>query len=398
MATMQTNMRKIVLSQVLFVLTICSMNGQVIIQSDSLSKYYYPYFNTARLKVKTSFASVANCYNFSTDGAKPVRIPNLYLALYHDDRQELGCLIDSMGHKLLDSIDFDLAFFNNRAIVKKKGFYGVVTSEGKLLKPFRFNTADKEMKGLSPFQELLAKEQNYDYYYQSILTTDFFRHKYGLIDVNGNLLVDTIYNEKSVLLSNPKEKKKVGQLYENILFRNDTSICIVNMKTGKIITRKWNKHNTILQVPLVYNHKQFYIFENKRKLKYGLMDEEANIILDSKYESVLTKDFAEAVFRNTEDIKDLDEVMWYPGLSDINLKSIRSSFEDRLKKNNHTEILQVPQYIFIKRGNKLGIFNMKTQKIEVHCTYEDICFDTQRGIYGILKSGKLEKEEVIKLK
>jgi hypothetical protein len=112
----------------------------------------------------------------------------------------------------------------------------------------------------------------------------------------------------------------------------------------------------------------------------------------------LTKDFAEAAFRNTQDIKDLDEVMWYPGLSDINIKSIRSSFEDRHKKNNHTEILQVPQYIFIKRGNKLGIFNMKTRKIEVHCKYEEFSFDLQRGTYGILKSGKLGEEVVIKLK
>ena len=379
-------------------LTVSSVSSQVIIQGDSLSKYHYQQFNSAKLKVKTPFTSIANCYDFSTDGAKPVRIPNLFIGLYHDDRQELGCLMDSSGHNLQDSIFFDIAFFNNKALVNKKGWFGVVSAEGKLLKPFSFNEADKGMTGISPFDELLAKEQNYDYYYQPIRNSVINNPNYGLIDCNGNLLVDTIYTEKTTLLSNPKAKKKVGQLNENILFRNDTSVCIVNMETGKIITRKWNKQINILQVPLVYNHKQFYIIENTRTLKYGLMDEEANILLETNYESVLTKDFADVAFRNTRELKLFDDIMWYPGLTDINLKTVSRSFEDRHKKNNHTEILHIPQYLFIKKGNKLGIFNMKTRKVEVPCKYEEFSFDLQRGTYGILKSGKLEKEELIKLK
>ena len=376
-------------------LTVGSVSSQVIIQGDSLSRHFYQYFNSAKLKVKTPFPSVANCCNFSTVGAKPVRIPNLFLALYHDDQQELGCLIDSSGHKLQDSIFFDIAFFNNKALVMKNGCYGVVSTEGKMLIPFRFKAADKEMTGVSPFDELMATGRNYDYYYQPMQTINLLRHNYGLIDCKGNLLVDTIYSQKSVLLSNPKMKWKIGQLVENILFRNDTSLCIVNMETGKIITHKWNKRNTILKIPLVYNHKQFYVIENTQTAMYGLMDEEANILLDAKYESILTKVFADVAFRNTNELKRIDDMMWYPGLTDINKQPVRRSFEDRHKKNNHTEILQVPQYIFIKRGNKLGIFNVKTRKTEVPCKYEDIYFDTQRGILGLLKTGK---EELIKLK
>ena len=205
-------------------LAISSVSSQVIVEGDSLSKYHYQQFNSAKLKVKTPFLSVANCYDFSVDGVDPVRIPNLYIGLYHDDRQELGCLIDSLGHKLLDSIFFDIAFFNNKALVMKNGCYGVVTTEGKMLIPFRFKAADKEMPGVSPFDELLASGRNYDYYYQPMQTINYLRHNYGLIDCKGNLLVDTIYSQKSVLLSNPKMKWKIGQLVENILFRNDTSL------------------------------------------------------------------------------------------------------------------------------------------------------------------------------
>jgi hypothetical protein len=358
-----------------------------------LSKYHYQQFNSANLKFANNYRSIANCYNFKTDGSVPLKIPNLFIALYNDDQKELACLIDATGKKLIDSISLNLAFFNNTAIVLKKDKYGIVNTKGELMVPYFFKKCNFESP-FNPFDEIILKQNNYDFFYQTISTHDFFSPKYGLIDCTGNLLVDTIYNERSKILCNPTDISKTGLLYENIVFKNDTNICIINFETGKIISKKWRKENYILTIPLVYNKKQYYIYSSNLSNNFGLIDEDANIVLENEFENILLSYFAEIAFSNSEKVKDFCEAM-YQDLAAINNNKIEKSFENIEGKNLKTPIINLPQYIFIKKNNKIGVFNMRTLRIEVPCVYESIYKNNKGQSIGYMKTGK---EDLLNLK
>lgn len=382
-------MRLIIILFLTYLSSILISKGQVIPSCDSLSRYNYQYFNSSNLKLNSKYRSIANCYNFKTDGTDPIKISNLFIALYDDPRKELACLIDSAGKKLIDSIALNVAFFNNNAIVLKNNKYGIVNIKGELVMSFVFNKCYPEDL-FNPFEEIVLKQYNYDYYFQPIVTYSPLFPKYGLIDCFGNLLVDTIYNEKIKILCNPKEESKNGKLYENILFKNDSSICIVNYETGKIVSKKWQKENYILPIPLVFNTKQYYIYSSNLTNDYGFIDDEANIVLNNEFEHILTINFADAAFSNAKEVKGFCETLLYPELKAINNKKIVNSFETTDGENSSTAIINLPQYIFIKKKNKTGVFNMETLKIEIPYKYESIYKNNKGQLIGYLKTGKEE--------
>lgn len=392
-------MRNLILVSILYLLSISSISAQIISSTDSLSKYQYQNFNSAKLKpsIHKHYRSIANCYNFKTDGSNPVKIPNIYIALYDDGRQELGCLIDSTGKKLVDSIFYDLAFFNNTAIVlrKNKHFeneYSIVNSKGVMTTPFKINNW-KDWWGAvyNPFTELTITQKNFDYYYFPIATYGpLIYPRFGLIDCSGKLLLDTIYSENYRILSNPKDVSKKGLLYENLVFKNDTSIAIVNYETGKIITKKWDSVNYILPIPLMYNKKQYYVYAGGDTTNdYGLIDNEGNVVLKNNYRDVLAKSFANAAFQDTEAVQSFCSFL-YTQLSEINDKEVDYSFGRTETKdgNSKTTIINLPKYIFIRKNNLLGIFNMETLKIEVPCIYNDIGKNHAGDVFGYLKNGE----------
>lgn len=130
-------------------------------------------------------------------------------------------------------------------------------------------------------------------------------------------------------------------------------------------------------------------------LIHGLIDDQANIVLENQFDNLLTKDFADAAFSTAKEVKVFCDAILYPELRAINNKEISHSYDIKDGRNPNAAIVDLPQYVFIKRKNRIGIFNMATLKIEIPCKYESIYKNNKGQVFGYFKA---EKEELLILK
>lgn len=205
---------------------------------------------------------------------------------------------------------------------------------------------------------------------------------YGLLDINGNMVLDTIFSQPIGLLSNKFLDNGKANYGYNYLFSSDTQAFLYNAVSNTKSNVTWLSKYHILRFPMVYNKQQFYLYSDNDKKLFGLISDNGQV--------VLANDFSDLIMISDRfKILELD-FLSLSGLKNIFQNDMKYSLSllNNLDKNNlfnqifgQYPILQMPKYIYLKKNNKVGVYNLATKQMVIPCKFDSIkCYSAGKLI------------------
>lgn len=174
-------------------------------------------------------------------------------------------LIDYSGNKVTEAIYGQiesLGYKEGELLVEQDGKYGVINIKGTNLIQIKYETVSVD--GYYTEDEKYEKAG----YIVGVKTEEGYR--YGYIDVDGNLLLETEYNDISRVID----------------FNGDKNIYLIASKNGQygVYKNKSQIINTEYQSIHYYKNVDRFIVEKSKK--YGVADIDGNIIIEVKYAQI----------------------------------------------------------------------------------------------------------------
>lgn len=221
---------------------------------------------------------------------------------------------------------------------------------------------------------------------------------YGLIDLDGNIIIDASYDEISSLSYKPG----------SILVKKDNKYGIIDISGNEIVEVKYsNISSDGYCSPTNSYDKTGYIVSEKSKngVNYGYVDYKGNLVLDLKYESIdraleydeedifliVMQKGKKGVFRNKKKIIDLN-------FQDINYSDISNVFVVNKNGkygffNNAGKVILKPQYtsysiagnyISVQKNDKNELFDINGNLVNIN-SYKKM-IETNNPLYFIAEN------------
>lgn len=281
--------------------------------------------------------------------------------------------ISSKGEKAFDRVfnNYD-SFVNGIALMKENDFYGAINEKGKTVIPFKYKKIKRkddnifaqsdnklaiyDILGKLIKEVQLAKYSNFD---DDFYFVKFEKNgKFGLIDFNGNIVVEAKYDD-----------------IEKFEDRLITKVRL-NDKYG-VIDRKGN-----VLLPVKYENFPIHIYKktfiHEENEQFGLLRYDGKISIPLQYENLEWFKFQEYLVATKDDKE---------GLIDINNKQILPFEFDDIKKIKiyHDELVPINDYFECTKNNTKGILDVNGKIIVPFGNYEEIAFFSENKIFGALK-------------
>ena len=212
------------------------------------------------------------------------------------------------------------------------------------------------------------KNKNYTLEYVSNVEYMVFENnnKYGVINKNGEIIIDSIYDE--IDIPNPSKSVFICK-YDYNIDKQEYNIKVLNENNEPILYQYFLVEAIELdwdssEIPFEKSALKF-----KQKGKYGLIDFDGNIIAKAKYDEIESLDFQEGLLVVKKKGK--------YGVININGDYILKEKYDIIKSNeNYQAVNQIENVGFIvgnltSNGYKYGYVNYKNQKI-LNIEYDQI--------------------------
>lgn len=218
--------------------------------------------------------------------------------------------------------------------------------------------SEEILKGYNKVEAIDNFDSKQNIWYEENVLRVLKDGKYGLINLNGDILLPCEYTE-IVSLKGVKN---------NFLVKKDNKVGLVNEKGQFIISKEYSNILTMKE-----GYKDEYIIVNTEN-KYGVISTSGKIIIETKYENIK--------YLNSKDM--------YAATDGGALKLISS--EDKvLLDTGYDDIIQAKgENVVILKNNKYGVINLKGEQ-KIPTEYDEIKYTN--SIYYIAK--KADKYGVI---
>ena len=221
---------------------------------------------------------------------------------------------------------------------------------------------------------------------------------YGLIDLNGNIIIEAVYEEIEGLAYKPG----------NILVKKDGKFGIVDINGNQIIEAKFDGINSDDYCSPVdsYQKAGFIVSEkNKDGINYGYIDYKGKEILDTKYESIdraleydeenifliVMQNGKKGAFKNKKKIIELKfQEINYSGMSNVFVvnKNGKYGFYNNngkvILKPQYTNYSMAGNYISVQKDNKTELFDINGNLVNTN-SYKKM-IETNNPLYFIAEN------------
>lgn len=201
----------------------------------------------------------------------------------------------------------------------------------------------------------------------------YTNEKWGVIDRNGEIIIDTTYDEMVVV---PDQNKDLFIVTYDMNYENETYQTKVLNKSGEEILTNYQQVQAIENSDGTDIWYENNILKFEQNGKYGLIDFNGKLILNAEYDDIYA---LEGITKNIIIEKD--------GLKGL----VNTSMGEVIIKPEYSEISTLTEtyengYI-VKQNGKYGIISADA-KIIFEPTYDEIKNVTSNGYYAVIQSGK----------
>lgn len=222
--------------------------------------------NTTKVYNEKNEEILANYKDVSSIRLKNLATDLMYekSVLRYRDGQKYG-LIDYSGNKITEAIYESiesLGYKEGELLVKQDGKYGVINIKGTILVPIKYETVTAD-----GYYNENSKYENSGYIV-SVKTEEGYR--YGYLDVDENVLLETQYNEISRITDTSDDK----------------NIYLIASKNGQYGVYK-NKNKLINhEYQSIQYNKNVNLFILEKSKKFGVADIDGNVKIEVKYSQI----------------------------------------------------------------------------------------------------------------
>lgn len=270
-----------------------------------------------------------------------------YYTIYYNNK--FG-VMDNEGKTIIEPIYDEMIVIPNKEKAVFICTYDVNDTDG----TYKTKVINEKSEELLKNYEKVEVIDNYDskqnIWYEENTLRVLKDGKYGLINLDGKLLLPCEYTQISSLIS----------VKNNILVKKDGKTGLVNEEGQFIIPTEYN--NILI---MEEGYKDEYIIVNNEG-KYGVISTSSKIILEPKYENVK--------YLNTKDKFAVSE--------DGILKLIDNSGKVLLEKGYDNIIQAKGENVIIIKDNKYGVINLKSEQ-KIPTEYDELKY--ANSIYYIAK-------------